>query len=154
HYLHGNPLPPRQAAKLVRELALALDAAHKQGVVHGDLRPAKILVGQNSMDGNGQAADDWVVTVADADKAAASQAGNGKAAGPRSSLPPEQRRGKPPAGPAADVFALGAIFYELLTGRPPFRAVTPEDTRAQVVAHEPVPPARLQPTVPRALEII
>src|SRR5262249_35934046 len=146
--LAGTPLPPREAAALVEKLTLGIQAAHTKGIVHRDLKPANVLL-----------AEDGTPRVTDVGLAkkpgGVGQTAPGAAMGTPSYRAPEQGSGQgKQVGPAADVYALGAILYECLTGRPPFRGPTPLDTLLQVVADEPVPPARLQSRVPRDLETI
>jgi WD40 repeat protein/tetratricopeptide (TPR) repeat protein/tRNA A-37 threonylcarbamoyl transferase component Bud32 len=145
--LTGAPLPPRDAAILVERLARAMHAAHAKGVVHRDLKPANVLL-----------AEDGTPKITDFGLAKLEQVGQtatGAIMGTPSYMAPEQAGGKSQeVGPAADVYALGAILYELLTGRPPFRGPTTLDTLAQVLYDEPVPPRRLQPTTPRDLETV
>jgi WD40 repeat protein len=145
--LAGTPMPPGEAAALVERLALAMHAAHASGVVHRDLKPANVLL-----------ADDRTPKVTDFGLAKrldeAGQTATGAVLGTPSYMAPEQAEGKKDVGPACDVYALGAILYECLTGRPPFRASTPLDTILQVVADEPVPPRRLLSAVPRDLETV
>jgi hypothetical protein len=146
--LAGTPLPAREAAALVEELARAMHAAHQKGVVHRDLKPANVLL-----------ADDGTPKISDFGLAKmlgeAGQTQSGAILGTPSYMAPEQAEGKGKAvGPAADIYALGAILYECLTGRPPFRAATPLDTLVQVVSQEPVPPVQLNAEVPRDLETI
>jgi WD40 repeat protein len=146
--LARRPLPPGEAAGLVETLARAMHHAHAHGVIHRDLKPANVLFGD---EGRPKVTDFGLAKRRDA----AGQTGSGAVLGTPSYMAPEQAGGKgKEVGPAADVYALGAILYECLTGRPPFLAATPLDTLRQVIAEDPVPPSRLQPGVPRDLEII
>jgi formylglycine-generating enzyme required for sulfatase activity len=146
--LDGTPWEPRRAAALVQTLAGAVEAAHQQGLVHRDLKPGNVLL---TADGTPKVTDFGLVKRLDV----AGQTQSGAVVGTPSYMAPEQAGGVGrQVGPAADVYALGAILYELLTGRPPFKAATPMDTVLQVLSEEPVPVRRLQPKVPRDLETI
>jgi eukaryotic-like serine/threonine-protein kinase len=146
--LNGTPLQPHQAAETARALALAVDAAHRQGVVHRDLKPSNVLL---TAEGILKIADFGLAKRLDD---TAQRTVSGAVVGTPSYMAPEQAGKAGQVGPAADVYALGAILYELLTGRPPFRAADPLDTLLQVLRDEPVPPRRLAPQVPRDLETI
>jgi WD40 repeat protein/anti-sigma factor RsiW len=145
--IHGEPQQPREAARLVAVLAGAVHHAHEQGVIHRDLKPSNILL---CSDGTPKVGDFGLARFGRPELTA-----TGVIMGTPSYMAPEQAKGDNAAvGPAADVWALGAILYELLTGRPPFRGVSVLDTLDQVAECEPVPPARLQPGVPRDLNVI
>jgi tetratricopeptide (TPR) repeat protein len=143
------PLPAARAAQVVEQLARGMASAHGRGVVHRDLKPENVLL-----------TSDGIAKIADFGLAKRAQAGpsltnTGVIVGTPSYMAPEQASGQSKAaGPAADVYALGAILYRVLTGRPPFQAATALETVMQVLHSEPVPPTQLQPSVPRDLETI
>jgi WD40 repeat protein len=146
--LDGTPRLPLEAARLVEQLARAVHAAHAQKLVHRDLKPANVLV---AAEGALKVSDFGLAKRLDATV----QTMSGAVVGTPSYMAPEQARGhSKKVGPAADIYALGAILYELLTGHPPFRAANPTDTLLQVIGDDPVPPRRLQPKLPRDLETI
>ena len=166
--LGGDPQPARETAHLLELLARTVHVAHQHGIIHRDLKPGNILLAADASDAD---------LTADADTTAVQQlfgapkitdfglakrldcnqgqTQSGDLLGTPSYMAPEQAESKADLiGPATDVYALGAILYELLTGRPPFRASTPLDTLWQVVNEEPLPPGRLRPRLARDLERI
>jgi tRNA A-37 threonylcarbamoyl transferase component Bud32 len=144
-----QPQPPRDAARLVESLARATHYAHERGVVHRDLKPANVLL---TADGTPKIADFGLAKVLD-DEAGSTRTGS--VVGTPSYMAPEQALGHHrDVGRTTDVYALGAVLYELLTGRPPFLGATMLDTVEQVRTEEPLPPTRLQPKIPRDLETI
>jgi WD40 repeat protein len=146
--LAGTPLPPKEAAALMAQLARGVQAAHAAQVLHRDLKPGNVLL---AADGTPKVTDFGLAKKLDAQGATIT----GVIMGTPSYMAPEQASGEVHAlGPAADVYALGAVLYECLTGRPPFRAATTWDTLQQVLTREPVPPRQLNAKVPRDLETI
>lgn len=165
--LTGIPLTARDSAALVEPLARAMQYAHGQGIVHRDLKPANILLNPIDVPAPGSATGSngtfpFVFSPKIADfglaKRLEEDSGNtrtGVILGTASYMAPEQASGRSSdIGPATDVYALGAVLYELLTGRPPFRGATVLSTLEQVKFQEPVAPSRLQPRTPRDLETI
>ena len=147
--LAGTPQDPRAAALLLEDLALAVDYAHRQGIVHRDLKPANVVL-----------TEEGVPKITDFGLAKLLEHGEslthtGAILGTPSYMAPEQARGHSrEITPATDVYALGAILYEMLTGHPPFKGSSPISTLEQVATQEPIPPGRLQRHAPRDLETI
>ncbi len=168
--LAGQPIHPQEAARLLETLARAVHAAHQCGVIHRDLKPANILLSGEGEGTRGESEgisphtsplSSLIPKITDfglaklIDTEVGTKTESGAILGTPCYMAPEQAegRGREPR-PTTDVYSLGALLYELLTGRPPFRGVTRLDTLHQIVHDEPVPPCRLQSAVPRDLETI
>ncbi len=147
--LDGTPWPPRAAARLVESLASALAEAHRMGIVHRDLKPANILM---TDDGTPKITDFGLAKADDKDLGLTKT--NSILGSPSYMAPEQAEGGAKNVGPAADIYALGANLYELLTGRPPFVGPTILATLELVKNAEPVPPSYLQPGVSADLETI
>jgi prepilin-type processing-associated H-X9-DG protein len=143
------PQPPREAAWTVQRLAEAVQYAHEHGIVHRDLKPANVLL---TADGGPKISDFGLAKQLDGNSV---HTQSGTILGTPSYMAPEQAEGRiAQVGPLSDVYALGAIFYEMLTGLPPFKGSSTWDTLEQVCTRMPVAPSQLQPDVPRALDKI
>lgn len=181
--LKDSPLPSRAAVELMVRIADAIHYAHELGIIHRDLKPANILLASavrststgsthNSLTEQRTAKTstgienassvniEWIPKVSDFGLAkqmnsASDLTGTGQILGTPSYMPPEQANGQSDLiGPPADVYALGAILYRMLAGRPPFQAATPLETIMQLTTQEPIPIRQLIPTLPADLETI
>ncbi len=171
-----NPLPVKQAAKIMHSIAEAIHYAHLKGILHRDLKPSNILMEkrESRVEGLGRESPraetpssgfrpltlDSLPRISDFGLAKRIEGdseltGTGQVLGTPSYMPPEQAAGnRGEIGPASDVYSLGAILYELLTGRPPFRAESTLETLLQVLENEPVSPRLLNPKLPEDIETI
>jgi serine/threonine-protein kinase len=148
--LDGRPQPPEASAQLIETLARAVHCAHEHGIVHRDLKPGNVLL---TADGTLKIADFGLAKRLDDGSSGPTQ--TGAIMGTPSYMAPEQASGKPKEiGPATDVYALGAILYELLTGRPPFLSGAALDVALQVLECEPEPPRVHNSALDRALEAV
>ena len=147
--LAGNPQPGRSAAELMATLARAIQMAHDAKIIHRDLKPSNVLF---DSDGIPKITDFGLAKRLESDSR---QTETGQIMGTPCYMAPEQAMGHTKdVGPSADIYALGAILYEMLTGRPPFKGETPMETVRQVIHDDVVPPTRLVPKVARDLETI
>jgi tetratricopeptide (TPR) repeat protein/predicted Ser/Thr protein kinase len=146
--LHDGPLDGRGAVALLGPVARAVDYAHGRNVIHRDIKPRNILLDTS---GRPYVAD---FGLAKSFVAAQELTGTQEVVGTPAYMSPEQSRGPAGVDHRTDVYSLGATLYELLTGRPPFRAATPVETQRQVIENEPVPPRQLNPAVARDLETV
>ncbi len=175
HHLAGHPLAALVAAELVAKLADAVAHAHLLGVIHRDLKPANVLLSPklepqatasvaNVTNVNtinvGSRFSEWTPKITDfglakrLDTTDLARTETGHLFGTPSYMAPEQVRGTKDTGTASDVYALGAILYECLTGRPPYRSATPHETFHQICNSEPIAPRRLNSSVSRDIETI
>lgn len=144
----NGPMPAKDAAKLLRTLAEAMDYAHRLGVLHLDLKPANVLIGQN---GEPLIADFGLARRIDAGH----EGGNDEISGTPSYMAPEQALLEShPLSASTDIYGLGAVLYEMLTGRPPFQAADAQATLERVIAEPPTPPRKLRKDIPPELEAI
>jgi eukaryotic-like serine/threonine-protein kinase len=144
-----HPLPPQQAAHYVRTIAETIHYAHQCGILHRDLKPSNVIIDRQDQP---RITDFGLVKwlAGDSNLTATDQV-----LGTPTFMPPEQAAAKHSLiGPPSDVYSMGAILYDLLTGRPPFRSATTMDTLRQVLEDEPAAPRLLNPEVPRDLETI
>ncbi|MFO0866091.1 MAG: protein kinase [Gemmataceae bacterium] len=148
--IENKPFTSQKAAEVTASLARAIAYAHQQGILHRDLKPGNILL---TKDGIPKITDYGLAK--HIGEGASVRTGDGSILGTPSYMAPEQAEGRSSElGPAVDIYALGALLYHLLTGRPPFVGQSVLDTLQQVRGNDPVPPSRLQPGVPRDLETI
>jgi eukaryotic-like serine/threonine-protein kinase len=151
--LHGNPWPPRAAGKLMIKLAGAVQFAHDHHVIHRDLKPANVLIASDNEELDVKVTDFGLGKFFHDEMSPHTK--TGAFLGTPSYMAPEQARGRTQdIGPAADIYSLGAILYELLTGRPPFCGSSPMEILQQLAVSEPISVHRLAPHTPRDLATI
>lgn len=146
----GQPLEPRRAADLVRQLAAALETCHARGIIHRDIKPSNVLLTENGL----VKLTDFGIARMLGDQAARLTR-TGALLGTPAYMAPEQASGVVRSiGPTTDIYGCGALLYELLTGRPPFNSHDPFLIMLRVLSDEPVAPRQIQPRIPADLETI
>ncbi len=147
--LGSDRLPIRKACDIVRTVALALDIAHQKDIIHRDIKPQNIMLDKKGIP---HVMDFGLAKSLSAESAITV---TGTIIGTPSYMPPEQAEGKiHRLDRRVDIYSLGAVLYELLTGRPPFKGATPVETLKQVLDDDPMPPSKINPAVPRDVENI
>src|SRR5262249_2709465 len=147
--LRNGALTASEAAVLAQKLARAVQHAHEQGIIHRDLKPANVLL---TREGEPKITDFGLAKRLDTQDGLSV---SGDVLGTPAYMAPEQAGGRlREIGPATDVYALGVLLYECLTGRAPFRGTTLHETLQMVLGQEPTPPRRLRSAIPRDLETI
>ena len=162
--LAGVPQEPAESARMVETLARTIHHAHQRGIIHRDLSPGNILLQPLKENLNGKIVGDslasYLPKISDFGLAKQLSGGEGHTrtgdvVGTPAYMAPEQAQGRlKEVSAASDVYALGAVLYEMLTGRPPFKGASAVDTMLQLCTLDPVPPHQLQPRVPPDLETI
>ena len=149
--LADGPIPPREAAEMLAPICRAVQYAHERGVLHRDLKPSNILIDE---EGRPHVTDFGLAKRVTKDEVNTLTA-SGVVLGTPSYMAPEQAAGnRGELGPATDVYSLGTILYQMLTGRPPFQAATAVETVLMVLEQEPLPPRLLNPRADRELEMV
>lgn len=147
--LQNGPLPPADAARLIIALATAIQHAHDEGVIHRDLKPSNVLLDKKDRP---HVADFGLARRLS--ESAVRATATGQVLGTPAYMPPEQATGETNIGPPSDIYALGVILYESITGRPPFQAATFVEAVEFILNRDPLPPSKLNPKLPRELDAI